>query len=135
MASRRHTLTALPLAVAVAAGLLGAGCGGGGGPAGSTSDIAGSRTTHTVTIAADPNGRLQWQSDRAEASAGTVRLTLDNPSNVPHDLHITGHGVDRATRVLADGTASITVRLAPGTYDFRCDVPGHEKMTGELVVG
>ena len=102
--------------------------GSGGGPK------TGSPSARAVTIEADPTGVARWVQTRAEARAGVVRITLNNPSFVAHDLHLTGGGVDAHTAMIAQRRASISVRLRPGTYTFRCDVPGHVNMRGTLTV-
>lgn len=118
------------LGLAVAAGIL-MGCGQTSKPAGGT---VGSPTARAITVEADPTGALRWARSEAQAGAGRVRITLRNPSPIAHDLHLTGDGVDASTRTVTQGSAAITVRVKPGRYEFRCDLPGHDAMTGTLVV-
>jgi plastocyanin len=119
----------LSVALAFALALSGCVAGGGGGGA-----KAGSPSARAVTIEADPSGVARWVQTRAEARAGVVRITLNNPSSVAHDLHLVGAGVDAHTATIAQRRAPLSVRLRPGTYTYRCDVPGHVNMRGTLTV-
>lgn len=70
--------------------------------------------------------------EQLQAPAGRAVLWVDNQDPLRHTLVIEG------TDVHAELPGSTAVRveadLAPGTYRFFCDVPGHERMEGELVV-
>lgn len=81
-------------------------------------------------IDADSSGALRWVQPRAMAKAGPVRVTLRNRS----DVHLFGGGVDAATPMIQEGSASVAVALEPGTYRYVCEVPGHDSMTGTLTV-
>jgi len=85
-------------------------------------------------IDADSSGALRWVQPRAVAKAGPVRVTLRNRSAVAHDVHLFGGGVDAATPMIQEGSASVAVALEPGTYRYVCEVPGHDSMTGTLTV-
>lgn len=69
---------------------------------------------------------------RVQVPAGGAALWVDNQDPFRHTLVIEG------TDVHAELPGSTAVRvetdLAPGTYRYFCDVPGHELMAGELVV-
>ena len=69
---------------------------------------------------------------RVQVPAGSAALWVDNQDAFRHTLVIEG------TDVHAELPGSTAVRvetdLAPGTYRYFCDVPGHERMAGELVV-
>jgi plastocyanin len=69
--------------------------------------------------------------ERVEVPAGAAILA-DNLDPVRHTLVVDG------TDVHVEMPASTAVRfeadLAPGTYRYFCDVPGHERMEGELDV-
>jgi plastocyanin len=69
--------------------------------------------------------------DRVEVPAGAAILA-DNLDPVRHTFVVDG------TDVHVEMPASTAVRfeadLAPGTYRYFCDVPGHERMEGELDV-
>ena len=78
----------------------------------------------TVTVAATD---YRFALDRTEVGAGTVTFVLRNDGPSPHDLKISGNGVERQTAVIDRGqTASLAVELRPGTYRVVCTVAGHE---------
>ena len=104
---------------------------------------AGTETTPTtgpaggIEVSADPTGALTFDTASLEAEAGTVTITMKNPSPIPHNVAINGDGVDVEGKVvLKGGTSTVSADLAPGTYTFYCSVPGHEAagMRGTLTV-
>jgi len=139
----------LLVAVAAAAALAVAGCGGGGGststtanttPAAATSTPAPSSSTGSgsnLSLSADPSGSLKFDKSTLSAKAGTVTITMDNPSAVQHGVAIKGNGVNSTGKIVNKGGKSVvTAKLKPGTYTFYCPVPGHEQagMKGTLTV-
>jgi plastocyanin/cytochrome c553 len=92
----------------------------------------------TVPVKADPGGQLAFIRTKLTAKAGKVTLELTNPSPVPHNIAVKGNGVNAGPSPTVEGgaTASLTVTLKPGTYEFYCAVPGHEEggMKGTLTV-
>ncbi|WP_187368813.1 plastocyanin/azurin family copper-binding protein [Baekduia soli] len=100
---------------------------------------AGSTSSTTLRLSADPGGALKFDTTKLSAKAGSVTLQMDNPagSGVPHAIAVSGHGVNQAGQtVQPGGTSTETLTLKPGTYTFFCPVPGHEAagMKGTLVV-
>lgn len=90
-----------------------------------------------VEIDADPNGQLKFQASSASAKSGQVTLQMKNMSSVPHDIAITGGGVQQVGSIVSNGgTSKVSVSLKPGTYTFYCSVDGHEAagMKGTLTV-
>lgn len=87
----------------------------------------------TISIAADPNGRLAFVTNQATGQAGKITLEMPNQSGTPHNIAIQGKG---AGQVVPKGTSKFTAAFAPGTYTFFCEVPGHEQagMKGTLTV-
>jgi plastocyanin len=78
----------------------------------------------TVTVAATD---FRFALDKAEVGAGMVTFVLRNDGSSPHDLKVSGNGLDRKTAAIGRGeTASLAVELRPGTYRVLCTVPGHE---------
>jgi len=122
-----------------------AGCGGGddesdegGGAATQAETTAGSgAAAQTLQLEADPSGALRFTTTSLQANAGEVQIVMENPSSVPHNIAVTGNGVDEKGEVVGKGERSeVTATLEPGTYEFYCSVPGHEAagMKGELTV-
>jgi plastocyanin len=124
-----------------------AACGGG-------SPATGSASTSPPASAASPSPsaaasaevvtitETEFKLDPATVSvkAGTVTFQLVDKGQAPHDLHIAPKGstteIGASQRMQAGGTASLTVTLAPGTYDMWCGVPGHRQagMQGTVTV-
>lgn len=94
-------------------------------------------TTGAIEIRADQSNALAFDVKELEAKAGTVTISMANPSALPHNVAIKGNGVDvRGVVVGTGGTSTVSEELEPGTYTFYCSVPGHEAggMTGTLTV-
>jgi plastocyanin len=91
----------------------------------------------TLALSADPGGDLSFDTDTLEAAAGQVRIQMENPSSIPHNVSIEGRGVNEEGRTVDQGgTSTVTAELRPGEYDFYCSVPGHREagMEGTLTV-
>jgi plastocyanin len=93
----------------------------------------------TVNLVADPNGLLMFDTTTLTAKAGTVTISMKNPSStgMPHGIAVQGNGVDKdGPTVQPGGTSTVTVTLKPGTYTYYCPVAGHEAagMKGTLTV-
>jgi cytochrome c oxidase subunit 2 len=102
-----------------------------------TTGGGGSATGGALEISADPDGALAYDVTALTARAGTVTITMANPSSLPHNVALKGNGVDVKGEVVGTGgTSTATADLAAGTYTFYCSVPGHEAggMTGTLTV-
>jgi plastocyanin len=89
-----------------------------------------------LKLTADPGGALKFDKTELSAKPGKVTVTMDNPSSVPHAVEIEGNGVEEETKTLTDGSASVTVDLKSGKYEFYCPVDGHKEagMEGTLTV-
>jgi plastocyanin len=90
----------------------------------------------TLTLSADPS-QLKFDKSSLSAKAGSVTITMDNPSSLPHAVAVEGNGVDKdGETVQKGGKSTITVDLKPGTYTFYCPVDGHKAagMKGTLTV-
>jgi plastocyanin len=106
-------------------------------PTPTTSSGGGGGASTNLTIAADESGKLLFDKDKLSAKAGSVTITMDNPSPVPHAIGIQGSGVDEDGGTVGMGEKStVTADLKPGTYTFYCPVDGHEAagMKGTLTV-
>ena len=109
---------------------------GGGGGGGGAATGGGGGGGQTLVVKADPNGQLSWSPTTETAKAGSVTMTLDNPSPVSHDIEISGNGVEKTADLVSQGSTSVTATLKPGTYEYYCTVPGHKQagMKGTLTV-
>jgi uncharacterized cupredoxin-like copper-binding protein len=92
-----------------------------------------------VALKAEESGGLKFDKKTATAKAGTVTLSMKNPSgnSLPHAIAVEGNGVDKDGKpVTAGGASAISVKLKPGKYTFYCPVDGHRKagMVGTLTV-
>jgi plastocyanin len=110
--------------------------GGGGGGGGGAAAGGGGGGAQTLVVKADPTGQLTWSPTTETAKAGSVTMTLDNPSPVSHDIEIEGNGVEKTADLVSQGSTSVTATLKPGTYEYFCTVPGHKDagMDGTLTV-
>jgi uncharacterized cupredoxin-like copper-binding protein len=73
--------------------------------------------------------------DRSQLKAGTVTFLVQNNGFMTHDFAIRGNGIDEKTPMLNSGqSATLVVKLEPGTYTYECTMPGHSQagMTGTL---
>jgi plastocyanin len=96
-----------------------------------------SQGSSKLALSADPSGQLRFNAASLQASAGTVTITMHNPSQLSHSIAIEGNGVTNAGQVVGpDGTSTVSATLKPGTYKFFCTVPGHRQagMEGTLTV-
>ncbi|HEY6029689.1 MAG TPA: hypothetical protein VIU44_03960 [Gaiellaceae bacterium] len=96
----------------------------------------------TFVIQAAANGAPRFSVRILKVPAGTVQLLLNNPSKVPHDLVVEGHGVHAKGAVVTETTSPadrsrVTVSLKPGRYVFYSDVGSDRArgMHGVLLVG
>jgi plastocyanin len=147
---RKHTL--ILAAIVASLTLVAAGCGGGddssdNGSANTSADTTessgggggggGGGGASKLTLTADPGGALKFDKTTLSAKAGKVTITMDNPSSVPHAVEVEGNGVEKETKTLTQGKASMSVDLKAGKYEFYCPVDGHKQagMKGTLTVG
>jgi plastocyanin len=88
-----------------------------------------------LSLQADPS-QLKFNTNKLNAKAGKVTITMTNPSPLQHDVAIKG-GVNANGKVVGQGGKSVvTITLKPGKYTFYCSVDSHESagMNGELDV-
>lgn len=86
------------------------------------SNTAASGTTVNV-VARD----FEFILDANSAPAGQVTFVLTNQGAMPHDFAITINGEQHKTQMVQPGASgSVTVDLAPGSYEYICTVPGHD---------
>jgi plastocyanin len=143
--------TFLVVAVPLAAGVLIAGCGSSSKKSTTTTATPAPAPTNTAAaaggaaaggssslkLAADPSGALKFDKTKLNAKAGTVTVTMTNPSSLTHGIAVEGNGVDKdGAKVGQGGTSTVTVKLKPGKYTFYCPVDSHRQagMQGTLTV-
>jgi plastocyanin len=88
----------------------------------------------TLSIPADPNGQLAFQTNKASAPAGKLTVEMPNKSGTPHDIVIDGKG--KGEVVQGGGTSEFSATFDAGKYTYYCSVPGHRQagMQGTLTV-
>ena len=97
----------------------------------------GGGASSSLSLAADAGGALKFDKSSLSTKAGTVQITMKNPSNIPHGIAVEGKGVDKTGKVVGQGgTSTLSLKLKPGKYTFYCPVPGHRQagMQGTLTV-
>ena len=58
---------------------------------------------------------------------GTYTFAVANDGKIQHDLVVTGPGGKKGTSTISPGSsATLTVKLEKGSYDFYCSIPGHK---------
>ncbi len=91
-----------------------------------------------LSLAANPEGQLKYNTSTLTASAGKVSIDFTNMSPLEHNVTIesSSHAVVGATPTFKGESKTLSVTLKPGTYKFYCSVPGHRMagMEGTLVV-
>jgi plastocyanin len=93
---------------------------------------------HTLSLAADPEGQLKFNTTSLTAKAGKVSIAFANSAKIPHNVTIAASSgaVLGATPTFEGGSKTLSVSLKAGTYKFYCSVPGHRAagMEGTLTV-
>jgi plastocyanin len=91
-----------------------------------------------IAVAADPSGQLKFTQTALTAKAGNTTIDFTNKAPVPHNVAIRKDGGQPLveTKTISAGTTTSNVKLAAGTYEYYCTVPGHEQagMKGTLTV-
>lgn len=93
-------------------------------------------TPNIVRISAPASG-LRYTRKIVHAHAGRIKIVFLNRSSLKHNVNVElGEKELGKTVTVTRGTASVSVTLKPGKYNFYCSVPGHEDagMHGTLVV-
>ena len=98
----------------------------------------GTTSGQTLSLAANPEGQLKYETSSLTAKAGSVSIAFTNKAPLEHNLTVsTASGtVLGETPTFQGGSKSVTLKLTPGTYKFYCTVPGHRAagMEGTLTV-
>jgi plastocyanin len=92
----------------------------------------------SLSLAADPEGQLKFNTTSLSAKAGKVSIAFANMSSLGHNVTIASSSgaVVGATPTFQGGSKTLSVNLKAGTYKFYCSVPGHRQagMEGTLTV-
>jgi uncharacterized cupredoxin-like copper-binding protein len=75
--------------------------------------------------------------DTSTVNAGMVTFNVKNSGPSPHNFNVKVNGEEKGIATLDPGkTATLTLNLPAGAYDFRCNIPGHDLlgMKGTLTV-
>ena len=148
MPARHSIRTVLALLLVGALAALAVGCGGDDSKDSSSKDSGSaapakkaaapksSASSGGIALAADPNGAIKFDKKSLSAKAGKVTIDFKNASQVPHAVEVEGNGVERETKTVTGGSASLAANLKPGKYEFYCPVADHkeEGMKGTLTV-
>lgn len=101
--------------------------------AGDDGDAAADLPDTDADIAVVGTDTLRWHPEELQADAGEISLALACQGGVNHNFVI-----DELGEIAECGrgeTVEATFELAPGTYEYVCTIPGHERtMRGELTV-
>jgi plastocyanin len=90
----------------------------------------------TLKLAADPT-QLAFDTKSLSSKPGKVTIDFNNPAQIQHDVAIAeGSKVLATSKLIAGASTTVSADLAPGSYVFYCDVPGHREagMEGTLTV-
>jgi plastocyanin len=104
-----------------------------------TAPAAAAATGQTaLSLSANPEGQLKYNTTSLSAKAGKVSIDLTNAAPLSHNVTIASSSgtVVGATPTFQGGSKTLSVTLKPGTYKFYCSVPGHRMagMEGTLTV-
>jgi plastocyanin len=104
----------------------------------SSTAAAPSTASGSLSLAANPEGQLKYNTTSLTAKAGNVSIDFSNMSPLEHNVTVesSSHAVVGATPTFKGESKTLTLTLKPGTYKFFCSVPGHRMagMEGTLVV-
>ena len=109
-------------------------------PAETTSSSAESSSggSSKLSLSANKEGQLSYNTKTLSAKAGAVSIDFENASPVGHNVTIESSSGETvgATPTFQGGSKSVNLNLKPGTYKFYCSVPGHRQagMEGTITV-
>jgi plastocyanin len=107
-------------------------------PGGNAQPAPPAGTVTNLLLSADPSGQLRFDKSSLQAKPGNVRITMNNPSPIPHNVSLEGPGGvnQKGPTVSKGGSSQVTASVKPGSYTYYCAVPGHRQagMQGTLTV-
>lgn len=122
------------LGLVLLGGLVGACSGGGTSSDGSakttqTQTQTQTQTSNVSTVATTVNVttmEMSFSFDPMPTKAGRITFVVTNHGKIKHDFVLEANGREYATSKLSPGASeTLTVDLGPGTYNFVCNVFGH----------
>ncbi len=103
-----------------------------------TAPASSTTAAQTLSLAANPQGQLKYETSSLTANAGAVKIAFTNMSPVGHNVTVesSSHAILGATPTFQGATKELSLNLKPGVYKFFCSVPGHRMagMEGTLTV-
>jgi plastocyanin len=104
----------------------------------STPATAPAGASSNLSLEANPEGQLKYNTTSLTAKAGKVSIAFANMSPVGHNVTVASSSgaVVGATPTFEGASKTLSLNLKAGTYKFYCSVPGHRQagMEGTLVV-
>jgi plastocyanin len=103
-----------------------------------TSTTAAPTGASAVSLEANKEGQLEYNTKSLTAKSGKVTVDFTNAAPLAHNVNIesSSGATVGSTPTFTGGSKKLTVTLKPGTYKFFCSVPGHRQagMEGTLTV-
>jgi plastocyanin len=104
----------------------------------STSSTPATGASSNLSLEANPEGQLKYNTTSLSAKTGKVSIAFANMSPVGHNVTVASASgtVVGATPTFQGGNKTLALNLKPGVYKFYCSVPGHRQagMEGTLTV-
>ena len=92
----------------------------------------------SLSVAADSEGQLKFDTTSLPAKAGAVSIDFTNMSSLGHNITVesSSGSVVGSTPTFQGGSKTLSLSLKAGTYKFYCSVPGHRQagMEGTITV-
>ncbi len=99
---------------------------------------AGGTSASALSLEANPEGQLKYNTTSLTAKAGKVSIDFTNMASLGHNVTVASSSgaVVGATPTFQGGSKTLSLNLKAGTYKFYCSVPGHRMagMEGTLTV-
>jgi uncharacterized cupredoxin-like copper-binding protein len=138
MATRRRATGLVVLATALVLAVAACGGGGGGGQSTKASGGGGGGSTGGGKLVKISMTEFKFAPSKLTLNgSGTYTFQAKNAGTTQHAIEIDGNGIDKSSDVVGPGqTATLTLQLKPGTYEFFCPVDSHREngMQGKLTV-
>lgn len=106
--------------------------------AGSSASESSGSSSGALSIEANPEGQLAYNTKSLTAKAGKVTIDFKNMSELGHNVTVesSSGSTEGATPTMHGESKTLSLNLKPGTYKFFCSVPGHRQagMEGTITV-